>query len=238
MGLNTEISWCDHTMNSRSLGMDLFVAFLTKGQSIFQNKTKIWEVCKWLDVVGAEIPTLGISTMLAREAISYENIEAPSFVFGAKSNSSPFCCFPIFVEMAFLPSPIGKPTRFAHFFPGLKGVFSSLHWWFSGLGIFRKLFLVFLGVRLPKECRYSSLVSLLDFYPSARLALWAFVIPSSYVRIEFINRLPFKAFLAMLKASFGKGAEFLKGYSKAFCRNHSSSFFCNSHSVKLIKNIV
>lgn len=121
MGLNTEISWCDHTMNSRSLGMDLFVAFLTKGQSIFQNKTKIWEVCKWLDVVGAEIPTLGISTMLAREAISYENIEAPSFVFGAKSNSSPFCCFPIFVEMAFLPSPIGKPTRFAHFFSWTQG---------------------------------------------------------------------------------------------------------------------
>lgn len=238
MRLNTEISWCDHTMNSRSLGMDLFVTFFTKCQSVFHNKAKIREVCKWLDVVGTKITTPSISTMLARKAISCKDIESPPFILRTKSYSSPFCCLPIFVEMTFLPCPISKPTGLAHFFSGLKSMFPSLHWWFSGLSIFRKLFLVFLRVRLSQEGGYFTLVSLLYLYSSTRMALWAFVIPSSSIRIEFINRLPFKAFLTMLKARFGKGAEFLKGYSKTFCCNHSSGFFCNSHAVKLIKNIV
>lgn len=216
MALNTEISWCDHTLNSSMLGVNGFVAFFAKCKAVGKFKSQFRIISKWFDMVSTKIPAAIIPTVLASEFITEEHTRSPLLVFFAKSYSPSLSSFAIFVHVTFGPAVVFVNSSFADFKPRFKRVCFSSHWGLPRFGIDGELRPVFFGMPMPLECGYSSLVTFLDLYASACLARRVPAIKTSIINVETFFGPPLLALHATLEAEKHKIGVILRRYSSLF----------------------
>lgn len=246
MAENSKIEWCDHTLCGRShvaawfrspaqhrARVHLVVTVPTEGNSVGDVKPQVFMIGKCLDVMGMQIAATAVTTPLANKSVSSENIEAPTFVLGAVTQSETFNALPIDV-----PKGVGTASRRY----SKRGAYLRSR--FQRVRLSEAIFVTEpfsanqllgrSGVPLALECRYSALCRYALLHPSAGGATPVQSIISGSVPPKIGNDFPSFAFGASTFPGFDSSHVSLEGHAR-FDRGDfqgATSSLCHNDSIK------
>lgn len=242
MAIKTNIEWADRlqpqpfsafelTNVARASGLEVLkvVAGAAKCLAVGNVKSKLSEFCEWLNVVGPQVSTLAVTTLLAGVVIAGKNSVPPPSVFSLTPSVLPAfvgSVAPCVMVLPFWGCEECCRRDFSSHFNGPLLTFLWADLPNPGSGHFR---LGFSGVALSFERRNAAFPANFHLHPSASSASGIKTVVSRRILAELKGVSPRPAFTAMLQPKASKPSVFSDLDANFFGSNRFGTLSCLTH---------